>query len=273
MKTRADYTSANRKAWNEAMPKHQAANQDKWDTRFAIPGYTVFEDPELEQLQKLDVTGKSIAHTCCNNGVELMSLKNMGAGRCVGFDISDAAIDEAAQRASRFLIECEFVRTDVYEIDPDYNGQFDIVYISIGCIGWLPDLQGFLARISQLLNEGGRVFIHEQHPFVEMLSQDSDPAADPLKIIEPYFKSEPYEEHDGIDYIGKTTYDAPTKYWFVWTLSDILRGVINAGLHLKFFEEYPKDISASHQRNEEAGIAIPMSYILIAQKPQALQSP
>lgn len=266
MKTITDYTEANRLAWNEVMPRHQAANQNKWNQRFSVPGYTLFEEPERAQLKKVGIEGKAICHLCCNNGVELMSLKNMGAKRCVGFDISNAAIEEARQRSEQTQIQCEFICTDVYALSADYRGEFDLVYLSIGCLGWLPDISIFLTKVDQLLKAGGQVFIYEQHPFTEMISSDDDKTADPLKIIGPYFKAEPYEETDGVDYVGKTTYESKPMYWFVWTLSDILNGLIKAGLQIHFFQEYEKDISANHSRNESAGAAIPLSYILIATK-------
>ncbi|MDA3873733.1 MAG: class I SAM-dependent methyltransferase [Kiritimatiellae bacterium] len=261
-----NYTESNRMAWNQTMPKHQEANGSSWDDRFSTPGFSALSDPELQHLKNIGVRGKSIAHLCCNNGVELMSLKNLGAGRCVGFDISDMAVAEANNRAEKFGMECEFIRTDVYEISGSFDHEFDLVYISIGCLGWMPDITTFMKVVSRLLKTSGKLFIYEQHPFAEMLSDDGDTEADPLKIVDPYFKSEPYVDTDGIDYLGKTTYKSHVSYWFVWTLSDILTAVLQSGLKIECFNEYMKDISASHQRNEHAGIPIPLSYILVAGK-------
>ena len=260
------YTEANRLAWNEVMPRHQKVNHGKWDDSFSIPGYIVFKGAELDMLRSIGVTGKNIVHPCCNNGIELMSLKNMGADQCVGFDISDLAIKEATDRSEKFGINCQFVQTDVYKIPEHYNGIFDIVYISIGCLGWLPDLKLFFNKVSLLLNNTGTVFIYEQHPFVEMIPSDDNDEADPLKIIEPYFKAEPYEENSSLDYIGKTTYRAKTQYWFVWKLSDIIMGIVDNGMKIVHFSEYPIDISAIHRRNQDADIKIPLSYIMISEK-------
>jgi len=260
------FTQANREAWNEAMPYHQTSNSDKWDIAFSERGYSVIKEPELSLIESMNIQGQNIAHICCNNGVELMSLKNMGAGDCVGFDISDAAIQEARERAARFGIACEFVQADAYDIPEEYEGVFDIVYISIGCLGWMPAIGRFFGKVATLLNESGELFIHESHPFSEMLPADDLENVDPLKIIEPYFKKEPYIDNDGIDYIGKTTYKSKTMYWFVWTLSDIIMGIIENGLKLRHFSEYPDDISTLHQKNQEVGPDIPLSYILIAEK-------
>ncbi|MCD4669367.1 MAG: class I SAM-dependent methyltransferase [Actinomycetia bacterium] len=260
------FTNANRLAWNEVMPKHQQANGDKWDSLFSKKGFSVLSENESKQLKNINLPGKNVAHLCCNNGIELLSLKNLRANICIGFDISEIAIQEATTRSNKLKIKCEYIETDVYDIPEGYYNFFDIVYISIGCFGWLPDLNKFFNKVNLLLKRNGRLFIHELHPFSEMLSSDDNKDADPLKIIEPYFKKEPYEENTGIDYIGKTTYKSKIQYWFIWTLSDILMNIINNKLKIIHFSEYQEDVSANHKRNQDAGIKIPLSYILIAEK-------
>ena len=128
-------TESNRAAWNEVMPLHQRAAKEKLDKLFSQEGSVRLDDIEIEMLKKIGLKGKNVAHLCCNNGTELMSLKNLGAAECVGFDISDLAIQEGSERARKSRINCQFVQTDVYEIDEIYNGRFDIVYISAGCLG------------------------------------------------------------------------------------------------------------------------------------------
>ncbi len=261
------YTEANREAWNEVIPRHQQAAKEKWDQAYSQPGFVRLNDDELAQLRRIRLQGKAVAHLCCNNGVELLSLKNLGAAECVGFDISDLAIQEAQERAGRCHIDCQYVRSDVYEIPPEYENRFDLLYISAGGLGWLPDLNLFFARAAALLQEDGYVFIHEAHPFTEMLPVDSTKGADVLRIIEPYFKSEPYIEYGGLDYVGGTQYhsDKPL-YWFVHTLSDILMALIENQLAIEHFSEYETDISAGHKRLEQARAGVPLSYIMIGRK-------
>jgi ubiquinone/menaquinone biosynthesis C-methylase UbiE len=260
-------TESNRAAWNEVMPLHQRAASVKLDRLFSQPGHVHLDATEVDLLERIELTGKNVAHLCCNNGSELLSLKNLGAAECVGFDICDLAIQEARQRAAANRIDCQFVRTDVYEIDPIYEQRFDLVYISAGCLGWLPDLQQFFARAAVLLKLGGRVFIHEIHPFSEMLPFDEEQPTEKLGITSPYFKKEPYLEQGGLDYIGHAEYaSTTTQYQFVHTLSDILMGLINNNLQIEQFHEYEQDISAGHRRIEEAKAGIPLSYILIGRK-------
>lgn len=261
------YTESNRAAWNEVMPYHQQAASRTLDQLFSQPGCVRLDKTEIELLHKVGLDGKNVAHLCCNNGSELMSLKNLGAAECIGFDISDEAIREASQRAARSGIECGFVRSDVYEIGSEYNDRFDLVYISAGCLCWLPDLDLFFAKAASLLKPGGQVFIHEIHPFSEMLPFDDDQASTSLCIVESYFKEEPYIGHGGLDYVGHAEYPSTaTQYEFSHPLSGILMGLISNHIMIEQFYEYETDISAGHRKIEEAKAGIPLSYILIGRK-------
>ncbi|MHB1357900.1 MAG: class I SAM-dependent methyltransferase [Anaerolineae bacterium] len=264
------YTQSNRAAWNEVMPLHQMAAREKWDRAFAQPGYVCLDELEVGLFRQIGVAGKAAAQLCCNNGVELLSIKNLGAGECVGFDISDEAIREAQERADVCQIGCHFVRTDVYDIGAEYGNRFDVLYLSAGALGWLPDLPRLFTIAAGLLRENGCVLIHEIHPVAEMLPFDDYAGEDVQRIIEPYFKTEPYIEFGGLDYVGKSQYNSTIpQYWFVHTLADILMGVVQAGLRLEHFAEYPTDISAGHKRVEQAQAGIPLSYTLIARKMSA----
>jgi len=261
------YTEANRAAWNEVIPKHQQAAKDKWDKLFFQPGFVRLDHLEIELLQQVGIKDKTVIHLCCNNGVELLSLKNLGADECVGIDISDEAIKEASERAAKCRINCQFVRSDVYEIDAEYKDRFDIVYISVGCLGWMPDLKLFFEKAAALLRKDGLIFIHEIHPFVDMLPDDDGELADSLRIVGSYFKTEPYIEQGGLDYVGNSKYPATTtQYWFVHTMSSILMSLINNRINVEHFSEYTTALSPNHRRFEEAQAGIPLSYILIGRK-------
>jgi len=268
------YTEANRAAWNEVMPKHRQAARETLDKLFSQPGFVRLGEVEIELLEQVGIKGKRVAHLCCNNGVELMSLKNLGAAECVGFDISEEAIKEASERATQSRIDCQFIRSDVYELDTRYAGQFDLVYISAGCLGWMPDLKLFFEKATDLLKTDSLVFIHEIHPFLEMLPDDDAVDADSLRINEPYFKTDPYIDYGGLDYVGRSQYTSTLpQYWFIHKISDILMGLIENKISLEHFAEYETDISAGHKRIEQTHAGIPLSYILIGRKKNIRQQP
>lgn len=265
MEAQGKYTEANRRAWNEAVPYHQRAAKEKWDRLFAQPGYSCLAERELAEWQRFGVKGRAVGHLCCNNGVELMSLKNLGAGPCVGFDISDEAIAEAQNRAAMCGIECRFVRTDVYQLGTGWNGQFDVVYITAGALAWLPDLDGLMAVAARLLREGGRVLIHEIHPVATMLPADELVDQNPLQINDVYFKSEPWVWYGDLDYVGRTHYESTLpNYEFAHPVSELITALVDNGFAVERFLEFEQDISTSHERQQDRGL--PLSYILVGKR-------
>lgn len=259
------YTEANRRAWNEAMPYHRRAAKEKWDRLFAQAGYSHLAERELAEWRRFGIAGKAVAHLCCNNGVELLSLKNLGAGRCAGFDISDEAVAEAQERADRCNIDCRFIRTDVYQIGAEWNGQFDVVYITAGALAWLPDLAGLMSVAARLLREDGRVLIHEIHPFAGTLPSDDLTEQNPLTINDPYFRAEPRVWYGDLDYVGGTHYESDLpQYEFAHPLSELIMALVENGFAVERFLEFEKDISAGHQRQQDKGL--PLSYILVGKR-------
>jgi ubiquinone/menaquinone biosynthesis C-methylase UbiE len=264
-----DYTEANRAAWNETAPIHAAQNLEVLLEHFRTPGYSCLTHPfEVERLEKLNLKGKSIAQLCCNNGRELLSVKNLfGAGRCVGFDISDAFLEQARALNAAAKQDVEFVLGSVLEIGAEFSGQFDLVYITIGALGWLPDLDTFMRVISRLLKPGGNVFIYEMHPILDLFDPDQETVArDPLKIKYSYFKTDPYAESDGLDYYSGKRYKSKMKYWFHHKMSDIIGGLIRHSLIITAFDEFDFDISAVFEHLAQLEPRVPMCYILEARK-------
>ncbi|GAB6090520.1 class I SAM-dependent methyltransferase [Spirochaeta dissipatitropha] len=268
-------TDSNRQAWDEVMPLHRKAAGKRLDTVFSQPGYSILTERETELHARFGLQGAAIAHVACNNGQELMSLKNLGADRCVGFDISTHAIQEAIDRAANCGIPVEFVCTDVYDIDASWNGCFDKVYISVGCLGWMPDLPEFFTVCKNLLKQGGHIFIHEIHPIAEALPCDGSAESEfgtgvqnapgPVIVLaDRYFRNDPCVDQGGLDYVGGTDYESTTKqYWFVHTMSAILNSLKQAGFQFEFMEEYPEDISAGRMDLQKADVGLPLSWILV----------
>ena len=166
------YTSANREAWEEVAPIHHRHNHARLIEAFSQPGFSCLDDVETNQLKALGVAGKDVAQVCCNNGRELLSVKNMGAARCVGFDGAQAFLDQGKEFAKAASLDVEFVCCDAYDIEDCYKGQFDLVTITIGVLSWMPDIKGFFSVIADLVKPGGAVFIYEQHPILEMIKPD-----------------------------------------------------------------------------------------------------
>jgi ubiquinone/menaquinone biosynthesis C-methylase UbiE len=258
------YTEANRAAWNAAMPFHRQAMNEVWDRHFANQDFIWQKDPELAALKEMGISGKDVIHLCCNNGIELLSLKRLGAGRCVGVDISDEAIQDARNRAERFGIACEFVQSNVYEVPQNYYNSFDLVYITIGAFCWLPDLTELFKVVRALLKPTGKLFIYEQHPFTQMLPFEVKGNRNRPELTENYFQAGEISSNEGLDYYGNCEYESPLSYEFVHTLSDIFSAILDSGLQISKFKEYDHDISNGFAWVKNTGLSLPLSYILCA---------
>lgn len=263
--TRDEATAANRAMWDASADYHRADAQ--WQALldgFATPGFSVLDAVETEVLGRLDIRGKAVAQLCCNNGRELLSAKNLGAGRCVGFDQSARFIAQARELAAAGGLDVEFVATDVYAIDAGYDGGFDVVLVTIGAIGWMPDLPAFVAVAARLLRPGGHLFMHEQHPIVDMF----DPTGPtPFEPTMPYFTDRPYVSRDPIVYHGQATRPVGESYWYTHTLAAIFQACLGNDLAIRDFQEFPHNISTPDWAvYEQRPARLPLSYALLAQK-------
>jgi SAM-dependent methyltransferase len=255
-----DFTEANRRAWNAVAPVHRKSRDAALASQFSVPGASCLDPIEAQHLQRIGLNGKRVAQLCCNNGRELVSLMNVGAKSAVGFDISEAVLEEARLLANLAGVSCLFVRSDVYDIPDEYSSSFDLVYVSVGALGWMPDLARFFGVAARLLAVGGWLFVYEMHPILDMY----DPLSETPTAADSYFRTEPYVETIGLDYVGGSAHEGPPQYWFHHSIASILNGAIGAGLRLDSFHEFPHDVSGLY--DAIAKFPLPMSYILTARK-------
>jgi len=267
------YVAANKAAWDEAAPHHRAgASFAALLKGFAMPGFSCLDAVANEVLGGLQPAGKAVAQLCCNNGREILSVKNLGAGPCVGFDQSAAFLAQARELAAAGRLDCRFVEGDVYRIPKEFDGAFDIVLVTIGVFGWMPDLGAFFDVVARLLRGGGALFVYEQHPIMIMFEPGD--SRDPDRPVHSYFRREPFVEDDVIVYEGNVDRRGGTHYWFAHTLSDILSGCIARGLRIAHFREYPHNISSEpFDRYDGRRAQLPQSYTLVARKDSAASRP
>lgn len=261
-------TEANREAWNEVTPIHQKHRPENYQELFRQKGFSTLDNLITTKLNQVGLKGKTAAQLCCNNGRETLSLLNLGADRAVGFDISDEAVTEARELARSAGLECEFVRTDVYDITNEHFGKYDMVFITIGGLSWLPDLNRFFGVVSNMLKPGGDLVIYEQHPFLYVFATEVDDDFDPdfrTKVAFSYFRTDPWRDDQGIDYIGKTTYKSKPNFSYTQKVSDIVNGIVKNGIRLDEFNEYSHDISETYGGLEN-GDFLPRCYILLGHK-------
>jgi SAM-dependent methyltransferase len=264
--SRDRYVAANRAAWNEAAPHHRAGGSFKELLRgFGSQGFSCLDAVASEVLRGLQPAGKAVAQLCCNNGREILSVKNLGAGPCVGFDQSGGFLAQARELAAAARLDCRFVEGDVYSIAEEFNGAFDLVLVTIGVFGWMPDLGKFIDVIVRLLRNDGALLVYEQHPIMNMV-EPAD-ASNPHRLVHSYFRKEPFVEDNVIVYDGGTKHKGVTHYWFVHTLAEIFSCCLERGLRIEHFREYPHNISSvDFDVYDGRHAQLPQSYTLVARK-------
>ena len=258
---RDEYIEANRRSWNERAGIHGNLHLSQLEQRIQSPDFNTFDDVEQRLFAAIRLKDKAVIQLCCNNGRELLSVKKAGAGRCVGVDLSDEFVARARHLASRAYLDVEFMRASVYDLPVELDASFDLVYITIGALGWLPDLDAFFQIVARLLKPDGQLFIYEMHPILDMFEPRKG-----LVVQSSYFRTEPFKVESEPDYIDPSQKVESVSYWFPHKLSDVIGGCLAHGLALTHFEEYPHDISMEYAVFEQFEKRPPLSYSLVARK-------
>lgn len=260
----SDIFEANRLGWEETAPIHKNLKFEGLMDNFKNLGYSLLDEVEQRIFTEIiKIKGKDVIQLCCNNARELLSVKNIGANRCVGIDFSESFINQGKEFAQIANQDLELYAMNVYDVPEKFFNSFDVVYITIGAITWLPDLPKFFQLISKLLKQGGYLFLYDYHPVVEMYDPEQSENHQIPKYS--YFRTEPFVEEGGQDYYDNSATIKSTIYSFSFTLTDVFMNSINSGLEIKDFREYKHDISNSYKFLEKYD-KYPMCFSLVCQK-------
>ena len=256
----------NRAFWDERVPIHTAS--EFYDVEGFKAGREPLEDFELEAVG--DVSGRSLVHLQCHFGRDTLSWARHGA-RVTGLDFSAPAIEAARALAADIGVEADFVCADVYDAPGVIGGRsFEIVYVNVGAINWLPDIRRWAEVVAGLLKPGGVLYMKELHPFSWVFGDDD------LTVENDYFA------HRN-DYDEAGTYadpDAPTVHnrteeW-QHPLGEVVNAVIGAGLALELLGEHDHQAhrqwpfmvrDGSVYRMPAGTPRLPLMYSLRARKP------
>lgn len=237
----------NRRSWNAATLAHNShkGNQIHF---FRQGGSTLFPE-ERELLGPIE--NQRVLHLQCNSGQDSLSLAQLGA-KVTGVDISDEAIDFARSLSIRTGIRGEFHRADLYDwlADAgDVGRRFDVVFSSYGTVCWLSDLELWARLLARVLARGGRLVTVDFHPMLYMLDEDGG-------LQRPYSShGTALSDEQGVgDYVGDSGPSLvpwgfqegirnfrnpyPT-HFFHWGIGEILASLLDAGMVLDVFREYP----------------------------------
>jgi SAM-dependent methyltransferase len=228
-----EYIEANRSLWNAWTGYHvESAFYD-------VAGFKAGRSSlcALDVAEVGEVRGKTLLHLQCHFGQDTLSWARLGA-TVTGADLSDAAITFAQRLASELDLPATFVQANLYDLPDVLEGTFDIVYVNMGALNWLPDLAPWGRIVAHYLKPGGIFYMREIHP----MSQLFDPTADGtgLELKYSYFKSaEPLRFDVEGSYAGPAPGYHGVEYSWNHSLSEILGALLDAGLQLEFLHEFP----------------------------------
>ncbi len=160
----------------------------------------------------------------------------MGA-RVTGLDFSPVAISAARDIAARAGLadRSEFVCSDVYEATAALDhATFDVVYVSLGALCWLPSVDRWAEQVAALVAPGGRFYIHDVHPLAWAMSDDS------FAIEHTYFEEqEPFVDESDRTYTDMSRpLEHRLSYQWNHSLGEIVTALTRHGLRLVWLTEH-----------------------------------
>ncbi len=263
------------------------ANRAWWDSTVSVHLRSDFYDvegwlrqgrgPRAHESETLgDVAGLELIHLQCHFGKDTLSWARAGA-RVTGLDISPQAIDAAADLAERAGLaeRADFVCAPVDEAVTALGGRtFDIVYVSLGALSWLPNIDNWARQVAGLLRPGGRIFLHDVHPLSEALADDD------LTVIYPWFEeARPIVDTMAGSYADMTATDVlPGEPTYTWNhgMGEIVQALISHGMRLDLldehdwtsFQRFPWLIEEGEEKfvTPSDHLRVPLSFTLMATK-------
>ena len=224
--------------------KHIDLNRQSWEDRTAVHLKSEFYDLEsfkrdpmslkaIELDALTDVKGKSLLHLQCHFGQDSLSWAKKGA-HVTAVDFSPAAIAAAKQLSEEIETPVRFIESNVLTLD--LEEEFDIIFMTYGTLGWLPDLKTWGAVVAKHLKPGGTFFISEFHPLIDLLDE---------KTQYGYFFDENTTTTKEVGSYTDGGEDMKTEYcWWSHSLTEIFVALESNGLKLQAFEEF--DYSPYH---------------------------
>jgi len=186
-----------------------------------------------------DLSKKKIIHLQCNTGADTILLARMGANT-VGVDLVPENIKFATKLATELNINnISFIESDIMELMDKHNEKYDVVFVSEGAIGWLPDLKKWGKTIRHLLNDDGFFYVFDNHPFFLMLDEVKL-SKGIFDVKYPYFGKKPDMDYSIGGYATESKQGVEAFFW-MYTISDLINSLTSEGLHIEYFNEYKEN--------------------------------
>lgn len=229
----------NRLSWDERVEAHWRSDFYAKHLRKLRAGEPCLREDIIHAVG--DVVGKSLVHLQCHMGMETLSWAMLGAN-VVGLDFSAPAIEKANMLGDELNIGGRFVCSNVYNAVEAIGEPFDIVFVSVGSICWLPDIEQWAQVVGAMLRPGGRLYMNEAHPFMDVFDDvdttDAAANAQPIAVMYPYLGAGGIEfDCDGSYATRDEKFQHTRTVDHIHPVSKVICALIQAGLVLDRFEE------------------------------------
>lgn len=219
--------------WDEIAPVHLRAYPE---VEMLREGRQILDDTELQAIG--DVDGKRLLHLQCHIGTDSLAWARRGA-TVTGLDFSGPSIAIARSLRDELGVDARFVHANLYDARDAIAGpaSFDIVYTSRGVLCWLRDLAAWAEIIAHFLAPGGVFYLMDAHPILNALEEEPPGQLTPKHSY--FHRDEPRIWNDlDADYADPSyvPQHCVTFEW-TWTVSDILRALMDAGLQIERVDE------------------------------------
>lgn len=229
-----EYFEANRRSWDERVAIHAEDETGFYSVAKVLRGEDKLNAIEAREIG--DIAGLRIAHLQCHFGLDSFCLERRGA-EVVGLDFSTPAIAQAREWAKTMGLKTRFVEGNVYDARRLLDGEFDMVYVTWGAIGWLPDIRRWAKVVSALLKPGGRLYLLEGHPSLMTLDEKTAELRPAYDWRTP--EDRPLVMDEETTYTGDTAKLAHTTTMeWLHPLSDVVNAAIGAGLRIDALNEH-----------------------------------
>ena len=199
-------------------PAWKAVNRAHWDELVAVHlsprGYDLTSLREgrrrlnaIEEAELWPVDGQYILHLQCHFGADTLTLAQRGA-TVVGLDFLPSAILAARRLADELGLadRARFVQADLYDAPTAIPepAAFDMVFVTWGAIGWLPDIRRWAEIVAHFLKPGGLLYLAEAHPAALVFDDAASLSDGRPGFLVPYFSRAPVVLDVAHDYVDET---------------------------------------------------------------------
>jgi len=223
----------NRRSWDERVEAHWASAMYRRHAEALRAGGHTLPADIVRGVG--GVAGKRLLHLQCHMGMETLMWSGLGAA-AVGVDFSEPAIGKANLLRDELGLDTRFYCANVYDTPSVVEGGFDIVFVSVGSLCWLPDVVRWAQVVGQMLAPGGMLYLNDVHPMFNALDNtDTEPG---FGLRYPYLGGDRLTFDEDGSYADPDASFKHNKFeeW-IHPLGQVVTAVIDAGMQVQRLEE------------------------------------